>query len=133
MKADRFYFPMVDREWSHLTFAQLKGPGNLMRGWFDIASIAILTIEGIGKHALEISQTRFGRMERKIHVPEREPSEIIESNHMVYVRMRVEDGIYPADILSETLRAEIGAGIDDPTTGICLDVNRGTESLVAWI
>ena len=47
--------------------------------------------------------------------------------------MRVEDSIHPADILSEALRSEIGAGIDDPTTRFCLDVDRGTKSLVAWI
>jgi len=47
--------------------------------------------------------------------------------------MGVENGIYPPDLLSQTLGAEIGAGINDPTTRLCLDVDRGTEPLIAWI
>jgi len=85
MKANRFDFPVVDWKWDNLTFAQPKGAADLMWRWLDIASIAILTIERVGEHALQIIQTRLGRVQREVHIAEGEPPEVIESNHVIHV------------------------------------------------
>ena len=62
-----------------------------------------------------------------------EPSEIVEPENMISVRMGIDDRVHPRDVCSQGLQPEFDGGVNYPTGGRCLDIDGGPPALVPTI
>lgn len=59
--------------------------------------------------------------------------QVVEAKNVVDMRMGVEDGINPSDVLPQALGAKIGCGINDEGKSLRFDLDRCAEALVTGV
>ncbi len=104
--------------------------------WFrsDIAGEAIFTTEGVLKNSSEIFKRPLGRIDWHGFVFQfAKPTEIVETENMICMRVGVDDRIDPRDCFAKTLGAKIRWGIDLDDHFGCSQLNGAAQAFVSRI
>ena len=116
----------------HRGFPEMEGAGDDMRLWFQVADVAILTVEGVVKGGLDSVEAGGAGVDRQFGIcSDGEPAQLVETHDVVRMLVGEKRGIEVGNALPQALHAEIGPRIDDEGQTIGGgDVNGAAGSLV---
>ena len=125
--------PMLQRQRSDLRGAQRKRLLNHMREGAHVSRPSVFAVESEKKGALQIAHCLQRRVDRQVAPVMAVRAQVIEAHDVIRVGMRVNHGVQPPHVLTQCLRAEVWAGIDDPGAFRRLHIDRGARALVPGI
>ena len=113
--ADGFDFAMGDGKRGDAGVAEVEGAVDGFWEGFEVAAVAIFTIEGVFEHAFEDGESGSGAVDGDELIQfGGEAAEFVKAGDVVHVCMGEEGGFEVADAGAKALLTEVGTGVDDP-------------------